>query len=99
MAWNKLFEGMPQAIMDPERVRRFAEELQRFNRDMEARMATLQARFTALGDTWQDQEHVKFSDDFKQTMRALKRFIEISGEQTPFLLRKAQRIEEYLNQR
>ena len=89
---------MPQAIMDPERVRRFAEELQRFNREIEARMATLQARFTALGDTWQDQEHVRFSDEFKQTMKALKKFVEISAEQTPFLLRKAQRIEEYLNQ-
>jgi uncharacterized protein YukE len=90
---------MTQAIMDPERVRRFAEELQRFNREVEGRMATLQARFAALGDTWQDQEQVKFSEEFKQTMKALKRFIEISGEQTPYLLRKAQRIEEYLNQR
>ena len=34
-----------------------------------------------------------------QTMKALRKFIEISGEQTPYLLRKAQRIEEYLNQR
>jgi uncharacterized protein YukE len=90
---------MAQAIMDPERVRRFAEELQRFNRDVEARMSTLQARFAALGDTWQDQEQIKFADEFKQTMKALKRFIEMSGEQTPYLLRKAQRIEEYLNQR
>ena len=85
--------------MDPERVRRFAEELQRFSRDVEARMATLQARFAALGDTWEDQEQVKFSDEFKQTMKALKKFIEVSGQQAPFLLRKAQRIEEYLNQR
>ncbi|MHC1764089.1 MAG: WXG100 family type VII secretion target [Verrucomicrobiia bacterium] len=90
---------MSQAIMDPESVRRFAEELQRFNRDVEARMASLQARFAALGDTWQDQEHIKFSDEFKQTMKALRKFVEISGQQTPFLLRKAQRIEEYLNQR
>jgi uncharacterized protein YukE len=89
---------MTQAIMDPEQVRRFAEELQRFNRDMEVRMATLQARFAALSDTWQDQEHVKFSEEFKLTMRALRKFIEISGQQTPYLLRKAQRIEDYLNQ-
>ena len=90
---------MSQAIMDPEGVRRFAEELQRFNRDVEARMAALQARFAALGDTWQDQEQIKFAEEFKQTMKALRKFVEISGEQTPFLLRKAQRIEEYLNQR
>jgi uncharacterized protein YukE len=96
---GQTFNDMTQAIMDPERVRRFAEELQRFNRDIEGRMSTLQARFAALGDTWQDQEHAKFSDEFRQTMKALKKFIEISAEQTPYLLRKAQRIEEYLNQR
>jgi WXG100 family type VII secretion target len=90
---------MAQAVMDPERVRRFAEELQRFNREVEARMATLQARFAALGDTWQDQEQVKFTEEFKQIMQALRKFIQISGEQAPYLLRKAQRIEEYLNQR
>ena len=46
---------MAQAIMDPEKVRRFAEELQRFNSDLENRMIMLQARMGALGDTWQDQ--------------------------------------------
>ncbi len=90
---------MSQAIMDPEKVRRFAEELQRFTREVEARMSSLQARFAALEDTWQDQEQARFAEEFRQTMRALKKFIEISGQQTPYLLRKAQRIEEYLNQR
>ena len=90
---------MAQAIMEPEKVRRFAEELQRFNSDLENRLTMLHARFAALGDTWQDQEHEKFSEEFKQTMKALKKFVELSKEHAPFLLRKAQRIEEYLNQR
>ncbi len=90
---------MPQAIMDPEQVRRFADELKRFNTELQDKMAALQARFSALSDTWQDQEHVKFADEFKSTMKALKKFVEISNQQTPYLLRKAQRIEEYLNQR
>ncbi len=85
--------------MDPESVRRFAEELKRFNLDLQNRMASLQARFASLGETWQDQEHSKFADEFKETMKALKKFIEISNQHTPYLLRKAQRIEEYLNQR
>jgi uncharacterized protein YukE len=91
--------NMAQAIMDPEKVRRFADELQRFNTDLENRLVLLHARFAALGDTWQDQEHEKFSEEFKQAMKALKKFVEISREHTPYLLRKAQRIEEYLNQR
>ena len=90
---------MAQAIMEPAKVRQFAEELQRFNSELENRMTLLHARFAALGDTWQDQEHEKFSEEFKQTMKALKKFVEASREHAPFLLRKAQRIEEYLNQR
>jgi uncharacterized protein YukE len=90
---------MAQAIMDPEQVRRFAEELKRFNTDLQDKIISLQARFSALGDTWQDQEHAKFTEEFKQTMKALKKFVEVSNQHTPYLLRKAQRIEEYLNQR
>jgi uncharacterized protein YukE len=90
---------MPQAMMDPEQVRRFAEELQRFNRDVQNRLGSLQARFSSLGDAWQDQEQVKFSDEFKQTVKSLKKFIEMSDQHVPYLLRKAQRIEEYLKQR
>jgi uncharacterized protein YukE len=89
---------MPQAIMDPEEVRRFATELKKFNSDLQNGMASLQARFASLGDTWQDQEQVKFAEEFKQTMKALKKFVETSNQHTPYLLRKAQRIEEYLNQ-
>jgi WXG100 family type VII secretion target len=89
---------MPQAIMDPEEVRRFAQELKKFNTDLQNGMASLQARFAALGDSWQDQEHQKFAEEFKQTMKALKKFTEVATLHTPYLLRKAQRIEEYLNQ-
>jgi uncharacterized protein YukE len=90
---------MAQAMMDPEQVRRFAQELQRFNADLQNRVASLQARFSSVGDSWRDEEHLKFSEEFLQTMKVLKKFMEISTRHTPFLLRKAQRIEEYLKQR
>ena len=85
--------------MDPEEVRRFATELKRFNDDIQARAQALHTRFAYLSSTWQDQEHEKFSEEFITTMKALKKFTEISERHTPFLLRKAQRIDEYLNQR
>jgi uncharacterized protein YukE len=90
---------MAQAIMDPEEVRRFAKELKRFNDDIQVRASSLQARFTALGGTWQDQEHEKFAEEFIATMKVLKKFMEVSEKHTPFLLRKAQKIEDYLDQR
>lgn len=84
--------------MDPEQVRRFAEELHVFNADLQNRMSSLQSRFAALGETWQDQEHTQFAEEFSQTVKALRKFIEVSGRHTPYLLRKARRIEEYLGQ-
>jgi len=90
---------MPQAIMDPAEVRRFAEELNRFNNDLRDRLTLLQARFSGLSDTWQDQEHIRFADEFRTTMKALGRFMEVSNQHVPFLLRKARRIEDYLSQR
>ena len=85
--------------MDPEEVRRFAKELKRFNDEVTVKASSLQARFAALGSSWQDQEHEKFSEEFTQAMKVMKKFTEVSEKHTPYLLRKAQRIEEYLNQR
>ena len=90
---------MSKAIMDPEEVRRFAKELKHFNAGLQQGMTLLEARVKALGDSWQDQEQQRFAEEFSQTMRALKKFVEVSNEHTPFLLRKAQRIEDYLEQR
>ena len=90
---------MAQAIMDPEEVRKFAKELKRFTDDLQVRSASLQARFSALGNTWQDQENQKFAEEFISTMKVLKKFVEVAENQAPFLMRKAQRIEEYLEQR
>jgi uncharacterized protein YukE len=90
---------MAQAIMDPEEVRRFASELKRFNDDIQNKASSLQARFAALGSTWQDQDHEKFAEEFITTMKVLRKFMEVAEKHTPYLLRKAQRIEQYLDQR
>lgn len=90
---------MAQAIMDPEEVRRFAKELARFTNDLQNQTSGLQARFSALGDSWQDQEHQKFADEFVTTMKSVNRFTDVASRYAPYLMRKAQKIEEYLNQR
>jgi uncharacterized protein YukE len=90
---------MAQAIMDPEEVRRFASELKRFNEDIQSRASSLQARLSQLGSTWQDQDAAKFAEEFVATMKVLKKFTESSEKFTPYLLRKASRIEQYLDQR
>ena len=90
---------MAQEIVDPAELRRFATNLKRFNADMQVDLAGLHAQLLALGDTWRDQEHDKFREEFEQTLKTLEGFMELSGQYVPQLLRKAERIEEYLSQR
>jgi len=74
-------------------------KLKRFNDDIQSKVLAMQARFSSLGESWQDQEHDKFAQEFQQTLKTLKRFLDISNKHAPYLLRKAQRIEAYLEQR
>jgi uncharacterized protein YukE len=90
---------MSQAIANPEDLRRFAVELKQFHSQLRESSARLQGQFVRLGDTWRDQEHQKFAQEFQQTMRVLGQFMRVADEHIPFLLRKAQRLEEYLRQR
>jgi WXG100 family type VII secretion target len=90
---------MSQAIVDPVELRRFAQNLKKFNNELAERMSSLNGQLHALSATWRDQEHKKFAEDFEQQMKAIARYIEATNEHAPFLLRKADRIEEYLQQK
>ena len=90
---------MARAIIDPDEVRAFASELKKFNDDLHSRMMSLYMRYKALGETWQDQEQVKFAEEFEKSIKNLKKFVELSNIQAPILMRKAEKIDEYLNQR
>jgi uncharacterized protein YukE len=90
---------MAKAVVDPGELRRFAQDLKRFNDELQNQMKLLHGRLLALGQTWRDQEHTKFAEEFEETMRVLVRFTEASDRHIPFLLRKAERVEEYLQQR
>lgn len=90
---------MAQAIVDPAELRRFAHNLKRFNAELQTNLAGLHGQMIGLGDSWRDQEHDKFLAEFESTITVLERFIETSNLHIPFLLRKAERIEEYLQQR
>ncbi len=90
---------MPQAIVDPTELRRFAQMLKQFTSELEEKSAAVSSQLTALSNTWRDQEHRKFAEQFEQHMKVLSRFIEANKQHIPYLLRKAERIEEYLQQR
>ena len=90
---------MARAIVDPEELRRFAHDLKRFNTELYGQLSALHGRLLELGQTWRDQEQKKFSEEFEKTIKVLTRFVQASDHHIPFLLRKAERIDEYLQQR
>ena len=90
---------MAKAIIDPDEVRAFASELKKFNSELSSRMMSLHMKYKALGESWQDQEQQRFAEEFEKSMKNLKKFMDVCSTQTPILLRKANKIDEYLNQR
>ena len=90
---------MSKAVADPEEIRRFAQLLKRFGAGMDQQLQQLHGQMSNLSQTWRDQEQARFQQEFDETMRQMERFREAIDEQVPFLLRKADRLEEYLRQR
>jgi WXG100 family type VII secretion target len=89
---------MAKAHVDPGELRRFARDLTRFNHEVEQLLGALYARTQNLQRTWQDQEQKKFMEEFEQTIKALRRFLETSEAHITFLGKKAQYIDDYLQQ-
>ena len=89
---------MNQAIVDPSELRRFAQTLRRFNEELNDKSAAIAGQLNSLAQTWRDKEHMKFSEEFSGNMKALGRFVESNESYIPYLVRKAQLIEEYLQQ-
>jgi len=90
---------MAQAIANPEELRAFALKLKQFNNTLGDQASMLANQLEALGSTWRDQENLKFAEEFKEHLRLLAQFVDANNHHIPYLLRKAERLEEYLQQR
>lgn len=89
---------MSKANVDPAELRRFAQDLNRFNNELHTLLAGLHARMRALEGSWRDQEQKKFNEAFESTVKTLGGFLENSHQHVQFLSKKASLIEEYLKQ-
>ena len=87
---------MPQAVVDPDDLRQFALKLRKFNVDLRERLSSLTNDMSALSETWRDQEHKRFAEQFDEHLKLMARFLELSDRHVPYLVRKADQIDEYL---
>jgi uncharacterized protein YukE len=90
---------MSKANVDPGELRRFSQDLMRFNNELQTLMAGLNGRLRGLEATWRDQEQRKFTEAFETTAKVLGNFLENSHQHAQILAKKAALIEEYLKQR
>lgn len=88
---------MNQAIVDPEQLRRFAANLKVFAEELQQRSASLTAQMNQLEHSWRDQQQRKFAAEFEDQMRQMQRLIEATRGHVPYLLRKAEQIDQYLH--
>ena len=70
--------------------------MKKFNTELRDRSTSLGNQLSALNATWRDQEHNKFVEQFDQHMKVLGKFLESADQYVPYLMRKAQHIEDYL---
>ena len=87
---------MGKAHADPAELRRFAQDLNRFNNELGSLMSSLSSRLNALESVWQDQEYRKFQESFTATYKGLTVFMQESEVQAKSLAKKAALLEEYL---
>ena len=90
---------MTQAIANPEELRQFAARLKAFNDQLGEQAGLLAVELETLASTWRDQENQRFTEEFQQHLRLLAQFIDANNRHIPYLLRKAERVDEYLQQR
>lgn len=90
---------MGKANVDPAELRRFAQDLSRFNAELESLVASLHGKMRNLEATWRDQEQRKFAESFDATVKVLGHFMENSRQHASFLAKKAGLIEQYLKRR
>lgn len=87
---------MSQAIVDPEQLRQFAALLKRYNQQLRESTSSLTHAMGRLSESWRDQEHRKFTEDFEEQLKLVQKLVEASDQHVPYLLKKAQIIEQYL---
>lgn len=88
---------MNQAVVDPEQLRRFAANLKVFSEDLQQRATALGAQMNQLEQTWRDQQQRKFAAEFEDNLRQIAKLVEASRQHVPYLMRKAEQAEQYLN--
>ena len=88
---------MPQIIVDPAEMRRFANAVDRLREKLQAKRANVMRKHESLKETWKDAKYQSFDKVFTNTLEDLDQFIKKTAEYSAYLRKKAAKAEKYLS--
>jgi uncharacterized protein YukE len=90
---------MGQVHANPEELRRFAQGLKQFGDQLRQSVSRLNGQFSRLGETWRDQKHQQFAQEYQKIVKSLDSFVQTSERHIPFLLKEADILDNYYRNR
>ena len=90
---------MPQAIVDPEEVKRFAAFLEFTAAELAGAKSDAASYFRDLRNAWHDEKYDKFEQSFEETVARINNFVLYARMYADHLNKRARKAEEYLEGR
>lgn len=88
---------MNKVFADPDRLRKFANDLSKFRNNVDELTERLNGNLHRLSESWQDDGFMQFREHFDRTHHRLKVFSAMVEQTVPKLQRDAQAVEEIHN--
>ncbi len=87
---------MGAAIGDPDEIRNFANALENYINNIDEETGRIESQFRQLGESWKDEQHQRFENDFNELRTQIAAFKEKTSEYPPHLFAMAADLEQYL---
>ena len=85
-----------QVFVNPEEIDNFIGQLRQFLDNLNSEINRINNSYENLSSTWQDRKKAEFEEQYKELLRILKMFEELSEEKINHLAVLSQKIKDYL---
>jgi uncharacterized protein YukE len=88
---------MSQIYNDPDKLRAFAFQLERFSSALDEHLTRLGAAMSRLGNTWEDEGFAEFVSAFSNTRGRVSKFVQEANNVLPKLKEDAENLDQMLS--
>ena len=88
---------MPQVIVSPDELRRFAVYLDELRESLQHKKFNATHSFESLRQSWRDAKYSQFEKTFTSTCQDLDQFLKMTKAYADFLRQKAAKADRYLS--